>query len=119
MADSVRPPAATDRDAAAGVALERAFQQAGAVVQGETELYVRDLQLLQDVNTALAAKYATMCHTGQHVKESLTVLHQKYEDLEPYFAQVEEINRNVEQLEAAVASLDEYTKRLAAALQAV
>eukprot|EP00668_Euglena_longa_P029776 GGOE01037147.1.p2 GENE.GGOE01037147.1~~GGOE01037147.1.p2 ORF type:complete len:117 (-),score=42.70 GGOE01037147.1:133-483(-) len=105
-----------DADSAAAAALERAFEQTAAIVQGEAELYCKDLTLLENVNTALASKYATMCQSGQHVKEALSALHQKYQDLEPYFAQVEEINRNVEQLETVVQSLDEYTKRLAIAL---
>mmetsp|Transcript_76898 Transcript_76898/g.135778 ORF Transcript_76898/g.135778 Transcript_76898/m.135778 type:complete len:128 (-) Transcript_76898:18-401(-) len=109
---------AEEREALKQDIVKNAFEKVGDVVQGEVELYNKDLKLLENMNTAMASKYAAMIQSGLHAKEALKDIQEKYQDLEPYFAQVEEINKNVEQLETVVQSLDDYTKRLATALQA-
>ena len=40
-------------------------------------VYCKDLQLLENMNTIMASKYATMCQSGQHAKEALGDLQQK------------------------------------------
>lgn len=83
-------------------------------VAGEAELSTEDYRLLQAMNITAADKYGEMAGYAAGLVAFAEQLNDKYKDLAPQLAQIDEMDAQVGELESAVAQLDSYSRRLEA-----
>nr|XP_015835998.1 PREDICTED: biogenesis of lysosome-related organelles complex 1 subunit 2-like [Tribolium castaneum] len=66
------------------------------------------------MNRATITKYSDMKHIAANVSKSMQELNEKYNSLQPYLQQIDQIEDSVVKLEQAAYKLDAYSKRLEA-----
>lgn len=89
-----------------------AFHKTADYLTGELESTSEDYQLLERMNKATISKYVEMKHIASNISKAMTNLHEKYESLQPYLEQIDQIEESVASLEQAAYKLDAYSKRL-------
>nr|CAG4644467.1 EOG090X0J9J [Lepidurus arcticus] len=90
------------------------FQKTASYLEEELSVTQEEYKLLQNMNRITATKYADMAHLTSSVGSALSILNEKYQGLQPYLDQIDQIEDSVAQLEQAAYKLDAYTKRLEA-----
>ncbi|XP_050419597.1 biogenesis of lysosome-related organelles complex 1 subunit 2 [Adelges cooleyi] len=90
------------------------FQKTSDYLLGELDITLEDYKLLETMNKATTQKYASYRQLASDVGNQILELNQKYKLLEPYLAQIDQIEDSVSKLEQAAFKLDSYAKRLEA-----
>ncbi|KAK2170477.1 hypothetical protein NP493_1151g00118 [Ridgeia piscesae] len=90
------------------------FHKTADYLTGELEATSEDYKLLEKMNKATISKYVEMKHIASNIGKAMTNLHEKYESLQPYLEQIDQIEESVASLEQAAYKLDAYSKRLEA-----
>ncbi|XP_065836949.1 biogenesis of lysosome-related organelles complex 1 subunit 2-like [Oscarella lobularis] len=93
---------------------EDMFEKAAAYLRGELSSTADEYQLLERLNRLTIAKYADMANLAENLSATMTDVNHKYQNLEPYLTQVEQLEQSVTALEQAAYKLDAYSKRLEA-----
>jgi len=96
-----------------------AFDKASDYLQGELMVMKENYKLLENLNTATAAKYSDMRQISGNVYRSFEELNSKYKSLDPLLCQLIHIEESVNKLEHAAYKLDAYSKRLEAKFKAL
>eukprot|EP00999_Lentomonas_sp_LEN2_P001293 NODE_2317_length_598_cov_64.133758_g2267_i0.p1 GENE.NODE_2317_length_598_cov_64.133758_g2267_i0~~NODE_2317_length_598_cov_64.133758_g2267_i0.p1 ORF type:complete len:120 (+),score=18.08 NODE_2317_length_598_cov_64.133758_g2267_i0:76-435(+) len=103
----------TTPDQVAPEVMDDMFAKLSGVVQGEMQVYMEDLTLLENINKEMQSKYGSMIEQSEQAQANLKDVKAKYEELQPYLRQIEQLDGHITQLETAVKALGEYTTRLA------
>jgi biogenesis of lysosome-related organelles complex 1 subunit 2 len=93
---------------------EDMFKKTADYLRGELTSTADEYRLLENLNKLTIAKYADMSTLGTNLTSAMSDLNDKYKNLEPYLAQVEQLETSVAALEQAAYRLDAYSKRLEA-----
>ncbi|XP_015835739.1 biogenesis of lysosome-related organelles complex 1 subunit 2 isoform X1 [Tribolium castaneum] len=90
------------------------FNKTSDYLYGELTSTLDDYRLLENMNRATITKYSDMKHIAANVSKSMQELNEKYNSLQPYLQQIDQIEDSVVKLEQAAYKLDAYSKRLEA-----
>ncbi|RZC36088.1 BLOC1 2 domain containing protein [Asbolus verrucosus] len=90
------------------------FNKTSDYLYGELTSTLDDYRLLENMNRATITKYSDMKHIAANVSKSILELNEKYNSLQPYLQQIDQIEDSVVKLEQAAYKLDVYSKRLEA-----
>ncbi|XP_033644395.1 biogenesis of lysosome-related organelles complex 1 subunit 2-like isoform X1 [Asterias rubens] len=90
------------------------FNKMTAYIRGDLATTAEDYKLLEDMNRITSKKYEDMKQTACEISSAMKTLDEKYKNLEPYLAQVDQIEESVLSLEHAALRLDAYARRLEA-----
>ncbi|XP_044268375.1 biogenesis of lysosome-related organelles complex 1 subunit 2 [Tribolium madens] len=90
------------------------FNKTSDYLYGELTSTLDDYRLLENMNRATITKYSDMKHIAANVSKSIQELNEKYNSLQPYLQQIDQIEDSVVKLEQAAYKLDAYSKRLEA-----
>ncbi|KAJ3632760.1 hypothetical protein MTP99_009748 [Tenebrio molitor] len=90
------------------------FNKTSDYLYGELTSTLDDYRLLENMNRATITKYSDMKHIAANVSKSMGELNEKYNSLQPYLQQIDQIEDSVVKLEQAAYKLDVYSKRLEA-----
>lgn len=90
------------------------FQKMTAYLQGDLSVTAEDYKLLEQMNLVTSKKYADMRNIALQIGDSMTGLQNKYQSLQPYLDQIDQVEESVTSLEQAALRLDAYSKRLEA-----
>ncbi|XP_041485678.1 biogenesis of lysosome-related organelles complex 1 subunit 2-like [Lytechinus variegatus] len=90
------------------------FQKMIAYLQGDLSATAEDYKLLEQMNLVTAKKYGDMKNIALQIGDSMTGLQSKYQSLQPYLDQIDQVEESVTSLEQAALRLDAYSKRLEA-----
>eukprot|EP00741_Cyanophora_paradoxa_P018369 tig00000204_g17736.t1 len=103
---------AVSREQALAEMTRSMFENVTQYVEAELTAGNEDYRLLARMNETAGAKYTEMAEYASKLMAFHESLVKKEEEFKPYLAQIDEIDRNVGELEVVVARLDEYTRRL-------
>eukprot|EP01027_Heterolobosea_sp_BB2_P008012 GEZU01011892.1.p1 GENE.GEZU01011892.1~~GEZU01011892.1.p1 ORF type:complete len:142 (-),score=35.71 GEZU01011892.1:187-612(-) len=92
--------------------VEKMFEDIQAVAQGEMQVGLNELRLLEDMNISVSQRYELMHQRAQNIAANIANVKQKYSEFDVYFKQIDEIDNSVTALEKLVKHLDDYTKNL-------
>eukprot|EP01113_Clastostelium_recurvatum_P018150 TRINITY_DN2140_c0_g1_i3.p1 TRINITY_DN2140_c0_g1~~TRINITY_DN2140_c0_g1_i3.p1 ORF type:complete len:194 (-),score=58.52 TRINITY_DN2140_c0_g1_i3:36-617(-) len=95
------------------------FQNISAYLRGELTATTEDYKLLESMNILATEKYKEMTDTAGGLTAFMQSLQDKYAAIHPYLLQIDNIDKNVLELEKTVNLLDEYTKRLEAKFKTI
>eukprot|EP01112_Ceratiomyxa_fruticulosa_P020322 TRINITY_DN688_c0_g2_i1.p1 TRINITY_DN688_c0_g2~~TRINITY_DN688_c0_g2_i1.p1 ORF type:complete len:215 (+),score=67.18 TRINITY_DN688_c0_g2_i1:99-647(+) len=95
------------------------FQNIAAYIKGELLATSEDYKLLENMNTLATEKYKEMTEAAVGLTTFMKALQEKYETFTPYLQQIDDIDKNVSDLEKTVTLLDDYTKRLEAKFKTI
>ncbi|TMS38788.1 hypothetical protein L596_005432 [Steinernema carpocapsae] len=87
-------------------------EKVSAYIQGQIEGTIDDYKLLEDMNKTSAQRYADMKQVTKRVSDKIQELNKKYEGIQPYLDQIDEIDQATKRLEEATAVLDSYVAGL-------
>ncbi|XP_072164638.1 biogenesis of lysosome-related organelles complex 1 subunit 2-like [Diadema setosum] len=90
------------------------FQKMVEYLQGDLASTADDYKLLEQMNHVTAKKYADMRNIALQIGDSMSDLQEKYQSLQPYLDQIDQVEESVASLEQAAFRLDAYSKRLEA-----
>jgi len=88
------------------------FTKTADWVSSELESTYDEYSLVQQMNKATASKYSDMQQITGNIARGVHQLNGKYEELQPYLDQIDQIDESVERLYQAAIKLDSYSKRL-------
>ncbi|KYR00965.1 biogenesis of lysosome-related organelles complex-1 [Tieghemostelium lacteum] len=88
------------------------FTKVTNYLKGELSTTVSDYNLLIQMNNITSAKYHDMTEVTKGLSLFMGDLKVKYEEFQPYLDKINELDKNLGNLEKTVQLLDEYTKRL-------
>jgi len=88
------------------------FQNLTKYMKGELGAAIDEFKLLEQMNVVTKDKYAEMTASAAQLTSGMQSLQKKYELLQPYLTQIDEIDGSLRDLEETVHLLDEYTARL-------
>ncbi|GFR78354.1 biogenesis of lysosome-related organelles complex 1 subunit 2 [Elysia marginata] len=95
------------------------FQKTAEYLRGELDGTIEDYKLLEKMNTVTSSRYSEMKHIALSISGALKSLNEKYQSLQPYLEQIDQIEESVATLEQAAYSLDQYSKRLESKFKAL
>ena len=90
------------------------FSKTSDWIAAELESTTEDYKLLEQMNKVTATKYSDMEQITANINKGMTQLNSKYQELQPYLDQIDQIDQSVSRLEQAAFKLDSYSKRLEA-----
>ncbi|XP_044743303.1 biogenesis of lysosome-related organelles complex 1 subunit 2 [Chrysoperla carnea] len=90
------------------------FQKTADYLYGELTATHEDYKLLENMNQTTISKYSEMKKIASSVSKTMIELNGKYEALQPYLEQIDQIEDSITKLEQAAYKLDAYSKRLEA-----
>ncbi|KAJ7570419.1 hypothetical protein O6H91_01G119400 [Diphasiastrum complanatum] len=99
-------------------ALSRLFLNVAKVAQGEFQETSNVLQLLEMMNNRTTIEYNNEGDFASGLRVFVEKLKQKNDAFSTYLKEIDEIDREVTELEAVVSTLDNYTNTLEAKLRA-
>ncbi|KAJ9457575.1 Biogenesis of lysosome-related organelles complex 1 subunit 2 [Diplonema papillatum] len=79
------------------------------VVDGEVSMNTEDLKVLEAINLGLKSKYEGMNERCGVLQQALVDMHKDYQDLQPYFAQIDSLEISLSRLEGVVGQLESYS----------
>jgi len=88
------------------------FQHVSTYLRSELSATGEDYKLLEIMNKTATEQYKEMNRLAQGFVTQMQDLDQKYEELRPYSAQIDQVEASVTELEKVVEQLQQYTKRL-------
>mmetsp|Transcript_28418 Transcript_28418/g.79443 ORF Transcript_28418/g.79443 Transcript_28418/m.79443 type:complete len:126 (+) Transcript_28418:138-515(+) len=94
-----------------------AFEKVADYVQAELSAQSVEYRLLEEMNRATAEKYAGMADKAGTLGTEMETIQAKYEEMKPYLAKIDEIDRTIDELQTTLEALDAYTERLDTRLQ--
>eukprot|EP01060_Flectonema_neradi_P003153 TRINITY_DN1200_c4_g1_i1.p1 TRINITY_DN1200_c4_g1~~TRINITY_DN1200_c4_g1_i1.p1 ORF type:complete len:114 (+),score=34.66 TRINITY_DN1200_c4_g1_i1:40-381(+) len=92
--------------------IEDLFKGLGEIAQREVSINEDDLKLLGNVNNLLLKKYSDMSERSDSLQEAMITMLKEYQELQPYFAQIDSLEISLSQLEGVVDQLDAYSAAL-------
>ncbi|GLV41370.1 Biogenesis of lysosome-related organelles complex 1 subunit 2 [Carabus blaptoides fortunei] len=95
------------------------FTKTTDYLYGELTAVQDEYKLLENMNRATITKYSDMKHIATNVSKAMVELNDKYNSLQPYLDQIDQIEDSVIKLEQAAYKLDAYSKRLEAKFKAL
>ena len=90
------------------------FTKTADYLYGELTATQEEYKLLENMNRATITKYSDMKHIASSIAKSMGELNEKYDSLQPYLDQIDQIEDSIAKLEQAAYKLDAYSKRLEA-----
>ncbi|KAF5299377.1 hypothetical protein FQR65_LT09418 [Abscondita terminalis] len=90
------------------------FTKTADYLYGELTATQEEYRLLENMNRLTITKYSDMKHIATNVAKSMGELNEKYDNLQPYLDQIDQIEDSIAKLEQAAYKLDAYSKRLEA-----
>ncbi|KAI1726526.1 biogenesis of lysosome-related organelles complex-1 subunit 2 domain-containing protein [Ditylenchus destructor] len=87
---------------------ENAADKVYSFVQGQIQSTIDDYKVLENMNNVTAQRYSDMKQVAETISSRLSLLHQKYEDIQPYLQQIDEIDTASRRMEEAVTALETY-----------
>ncbi|KAI6652827.1 Biogenesis of lysosome-related organelles complex 1 subunit 2 [Oopsacas minuta] len=91
---------------------QKMFEDVSKYVQGELETNASEYELLTKMNNGTTNKYKQLTVKCVEMTKQTQELDDKYEELMPYFAMIDQLDSNLGQLEHAVMKLDSASKQL-------
>nr|CAG4646720.1 EOG090X0J9J [Macrothrix elegans] len=88
------------------------FEKISEYLQAEMTSSESEYQLLEQMNKVTAAKYKDLTQIAVNVGKGLVELNEKFQNLQGYLEQIDQIEDNLSKLEHAAYKLDAYTVRL-------
>merc|ERR1711971_233075 len=88
------------------------FSKTADWIAGELESTSDEYKLIQQMNKATACKYSDMQQITGNIAKGVNQLNFKYQELQPYLDQIDQIDESVERLYQAAIKLENYSKRL-------
>nr|CAG4649846.1 EOG090X0J9J [Scapholeberis mucronata]SVE94006.1 EOG090X0J9J [Scapholeberis mucronata] len=88
------------------------FQKVHEYLQMELTSSQSEYQLLEQMNRVTAAKYKDLAQVATTVGKGIVELNEKFQGLQVYLEQIDQIEDNISKLEQAAYKLDAYTVRL-------
>ncbi|KAH9519779.1 biogenesis of lysosome- organelles complex 1 subunit 2 [Bulinus truncatus] len=88
------------------------FQKTAEYLRGELDGTIEDYKLLEKMNQITMNKYSEMKQIALGVSGALKDLNDKYNSLQPYLEQIDQIEESVVALEQVAYNLDQYSKKL-------
>ncbi|KAJ6641389.1 Sister chromatid cohesion protein DCC1 [Pseudolycoriella hygida] len=88
------------------------FQKTHSYVTHELNTSLEDYKLLENMQKLTISKYSDMNQIAENLVTSSAELKQKFDELLPYLAEIDEIEKTVNDLEVAAFKLDAYSLRL-------
>jgi len=95
------------------------FSKTSDWISAELETTAEDYKLLEQMNKVTATKYSDMEQITANISKGMNQLNVKYQELQPYLDQIDQIDESVSRLEQAAYKLDSYSKRLEAKFQSL
>eukprot|EP01133_Synstelium_polycarpum_P015629 gene15629-18569_t len=108
--DLVRPNPPQQQDLQC--ATTEMFTKVSKYLGAELATTVADYNLLTQMNNVTASKYHDMTEITKGLTMFMSDLKIKYEEFQPYLEKINELDKNVGDLEKTVQLIDEYTRRL-------
>lgn len=90
------------------------FNKSADWITGELGATVEDYQLIEKMNKVTTTKYSDMVQIAANIAKGMSQLNEKYQELQPYLDQIDQIDESVSRLEQAAFKLDNYSKKLEA-----
>merc|ERR1712150_134931 len=90
------------------------FSKTSEYLKGELVCTAEDYKLLEQMNKGPITRYVEMKHIAHNIGKSMKDLNEKYQSLQPYLDQIDQVEESVASLEQAAYKLDAYSKRLEA-----
>eukprot|EP00128_Syssomonas_multiformis_P012261 Colp12_sorted_trinity150504_noHs@34925 len=113
------PRKASDVETAGLAEAKVFFEKIGGYVQAELSGTCEDFKLLEQMNDMTAKKYEEMASLANSLNRSTEDLNSKYQELQPYLAQIDALDDSIKQLEQIATSVDSYSRRLEAKFKAL
>nr|CAG4642205.1 EOG090X0J9J [Eurycercus lamellatus] len=88
------------------------FKKVDEYLQSELTSSQSEYQLLEQMNRVTAAKYRDLKQIASGVGKSIIELNEKFQNLQVYLDQIDQIEESISKLEQAAYKLDAYTVRL-------
>lgn len=88
------------------------FSKTADWISSELESTSDEYKLIQQMNKATACKYSDMQQITGNIAKGVNQLNFKYQELQPYLDQIDQIDESVERLYQAAIKLENYSKRL-------
>ena len=88
------------------------FNKTADWITCELETTSDEYKLIHQMNKVTASKYSDMQQISGNIAKGVTQLEDKYQELQPYLDQIDQIDESVERLFQAAVKLDSYSKRL-------
>ncbi|KAF6030683.1 BLOC1S2 [Bugula neritina] len=112
MADSTVSEINTEKDLT--VLTRDAFVKVAEYLNGELDDSIEDYTMLEKMNRVTSSKYTDIKALVSSVNSSMQDLNAKYDSLQPYIDQIDDIELAVNALEQSAFKLDAYSKQLEA-----
>ncbi|EFA77587.1 biogenesis of lysosome-related organelles complex-1 [Heterostelium album PN500] len=110
MNDIARPAPQQQQDLQSSTS--EMFTKVSKYLGSELSATVADYNLLVQMNSVTASKYKDMTDMTKGLTLYMNDLKLKYEEFLPYLEKIDDLDKNVGDLEKTVQLIDEYTKRL-------
>ncbi|CAD5122212.1 unnamed protein product [Dimorphilus gyrociliatus] len=88
------------------------FNKTSLYLEGELKITAEEYLLLENMNRTTTKKYDEMRMIAKQVDLSLKELMEKYNSLQPFLEQLDQIEKSVTSLEQTAYQLDAYCKKL-------
>ncbi|EGG18344.1 biogenesis of lysosome-related organelles complex-1 [Cavenderia fasciculata] len=108
--DIARPQLPVQQDLQASTT--EMFTKVSKYLSGELATTLADYNLLVQMNNVTSAKYHDMTEITKGLTLYMNDLKIQYEQFQPYIEKINDLDKNVTDLEKTVQVIDEYTKRL-------
>eukprot|EP01064_Diplonema_japonicum_P026263 TRINITY_DN37683_c0_g1_i1.p1 TRINITY_DN37683_c0_g1~~TRINITY_DN37683_c0_g1_i1.p1 ORF type:complete len:119 (+),score=28.53 TRINITY_DN37683_c0_g1_i1:78-434(+) len=92
--------------------IEELFTGVEEVVENEVMMNTEDLKVLEAINMGLKSKYTGMTQRCDNIQGALLEMLKDYQDLQPYFAQIDSLEISLSRLEDVANQLETYSINL-------
>eukprot|EP01059_Diplonema_ambulator_P036658 TRINITY_DN9231_c0_g1_i1.p2 TRINITY_DN9231_c0_g1~~TRINITY_DN9231_c0_g1_i1.p2 ORF type:complete len:116 (+),score=47.28 TRINITY_DN9231_c0_g1_i1:47-394(+) len=92
--------------------IEEVFNGIAEVVENEVSMNMEDLKVLEAINMGLKTKYGAMSERCDNIQQGLLEMLKDYQDMQPYFAQIDALEISLSRLEDVANQLENYTINL-------
>lgn len=90
------------------------IQSTGDYIKSEVDLCVADYKTLESMNKLVKEKYLNYTTLAEAISNEMVDLNTSFDKLQPFLAQIDEIEKCLGVLEQSASKLDAYSKRLEA-----
>lgn len=88
------------------------IKSTGDYIKGEIDICIADYKMLEQMNKLVTEKYKSLNKNSTNIISEMEKLNEAYLNLTPLLAQIDMVEKSVDELETTASKLDAYSKRL-------